>query len=177
MSYQFDSGIIGMKMEVDYTEAYRKLKEMDKTASQIMQKAMIDIVDKEASTTIQMLKGKSKGGNDIYNTVIQSLVAFESGSFKEAKVTFGSDPIEEGGVTGSRGGKLAQILEDGMAPHKYAFQGMEIDTRSGKGFINALRKTPTHPGIPATDWLKDTQKRAQPKFEQAIADALQEAWE
>ncbi len=171
----------------DFSEAEAAVAVMNKSAAKLMGDAISDVIKQEMRTTIKMIKSAQRARGDIYDTVANSLITDQVSKGGLVEVRFGSDPIDQGGVEGSRGGKIAQILQYGMQPFAYAFQGLKITNskhmgsgQNNEGFINALRKTATHPGIkpiPSEGWLTSTQKRAIPRMNDAIIESLYRSWE
>ncbi len=157
---------------------------MENTSAEIMAKAIKEVLQEELSRTQSELK-KDAGPKLRYmaNDVADSLIV-EVGNNRNgvAEVRFGSDPIDSGGVEGTRGGKLAAILEYGARPFDYGFTFKTIKNSSswgsiGGGFINAKGTgNQTHEGFEPLDWLSKTRDRAAPKIEVRIQQALQEAY-
>ena len=179
--------MIALNYEWDFVEAEAAVARMNKEAAGVIGGAISDVIKEEMRTTIKMIKSAQRVRGDIYETVADSLIVEKGGRGQLTEIRFGSDPIDKGGVEGSRGGKIAQILQYGMQPFAYGFEGLKITNskymgfgQNSQGFINALRKTGTHPGvkpIPSEGWLTSTQERAVPRMENAIIEALNRAWE
>tara|TARA_R110000744_G_scaffold33061_8_gene77065 strand:- start:1204 stop:1761 length:558 start_codon:yes stop_codon:yes gene_type:complete len=179
--------MIHVNYKWDFEEAEAAVAIMNKEAAAIMGKGIASIIEQEMRTTIKMIKSAQRVRGDIYETVSDSLITEEGHRGQTTEIRFGSDPIEKGGAEGSRGGKIAQILQYGMRSHAYNFDGLKITNskhmgfgQNNEGFINALRKSGTHPGVkpvPSEGWLTSTQNRAAPRLESAIMEALNKAWE
>jgi hypothetical protein len=160
-------------------------KAMDATAAGIIAMAIKEVLRAEISPTqSQIFRDTPPSQRDMATAVADSLTVEAGHRDKTAEVRFGSDPMDSGGVTGSRGGKLAEYLEFGVDPFEYGFTFKTIKnsrfwgaggTSSG-GFINAKGGNMTHKGFKAIGWLSQAQERAVPKMESAILNALNEAW-
>lgn len=159
-------------------------KGMERTSGEIMARAIKEVLREEISKTQSDLK-RDAGPKLRYmaNQVADSLIV-EVGNNQnnEAEVRFGSDPIDSGGTEGSRGGKLAAMLEYGVRPFEYGFTFKTIKNSPswgsvGGGFINAKGTgNQVHKGFEPLDWLSKTRDRAAPKIEIRIQQALQEAY-
>ena len=181
VSYGQDSAV-GFKMNFDDRQMQAKFAEMDQTAGSIMANAIKDVLRAAVPETQRKLNQANPRHRFMAQKVADSLIV-EMGENEGgvAEVRFGSDPIDEGGVTGSRGGKLAAIMEYGMRSFEYPWTFKSIDNGGswgpGGGFINAKTgNNMRHPGFKAVGWLSSTMERPPPKFEQAILDALNNAW-
>lgn len=155
---------------------------MDRTASEVMADAIKDAMMEELGGVQGYIK-QSSPVNHRYmaNDVADSLIIEEGRSSDDtAMVRFGSDPIDNGGVTGSRGGKLAAILQYGMQPFGYPFTFKTIEnSRSSPqsaGFINARLDKKVHPGIPAIGWLDVAEERVTENLMKTLEQRLHEAW-
>jgi len=168
------TGDMDFAYTIDFSEIDGAIKQMDKDAAKLIKKAIKKVFTKEKQNTKKRLSSgryANMGGK-----VADSLDVEEVKESNKFGIRFGSQPINSGGATGSRGGKLAQYLEYGVRRHPYSFKGLEITNRSGSmGFINAL-KTPYHPGIRPQEWLTRTYERVNPQIPDAIQQALNEAW-
>ena len=184
-SYNISIGMdsaIGIRMSMDDRSMYDRFGEFDRTAGSIMAEAIKDVLRAEVPATQRELNSVEPRHRFMGRKVADSLIV-EVGEDQNSRaaVRFGSDPLDEGGVSGSRGGKIAQYLEYGMEPFEYPFTFKTITNAKswgpGGGFINAKTgRNMVHPGIKGIGWLKSTLERAQPKFEEAIVSALNSAW-
>ena len=184
---------LNVNMTTDFASVHFKMsdapfnsmsKRMDKTSGEIMARAIKEVLREELSRTQSELK-KDAGPKLRYmaNEVADSLIVeVGNNANNEAEVRFGSDPIDSGGVEGTRGGKLAAILEYGARPFEYGFTFKTIKNSTswgaiGGGFINAKGTgNQVHEGFEPLDWLSKTRDRAAPKIELRIQQALQEAY-
>ena len=175
------------QFEWDWTQFNKAIDQMDSEANALMSKAIADVLRKELEAVRQQLKRGMGISGSIQDVVGDSFVVeeFIPGVGGNTMVRAGSDPMDTGGVTGSRGGKLAQYLEYGVRSFDYPFKGKTVDNsvwfgkgRGSKGFINRYA-TPRFPGIkpqPGQGWLTETYNRSIPQIADAIKNALNEAW-
>jgi hypothetical protein len=176
-----DRGEVSINAYWDWSQYDAAVKEMDRTASEIIAKAIADVLRAQMSKTQRKIMSDTPPSQqDMAIAVADSLMVESGHRDKTAEVRFGSDPMDAGGVTGSRGGKLAQYLEYGVRPFKYGFTFKTIEnTRfwgsDGGGFINA-EENMLHGGFKAIGWLTDAQEKTIPKMDKAILDALHNAW-
>ncbi len=174
-------GNISISSKWDWRQFDAAVKEMDRTASEIMAKAIADVLRKQIpASQSKILSSVPPSQQDMAIAVADSLMVESGHRDKTAEVRFGSDPMDEGGVTGSRGGKLAMYLEYGVRPFQYGFTFKTIENtrfwgKDGGGFINA-EENMLHGGFKEVGWLSDAQEKTVPKMEQAIIDALNDAW-
>lgn len=186
MSYNVDMQRepMSLNLRLDTRQMDAANKAMDATAAGIIAKAIKEVLRAEISPTqSQIFRDTPPSQRDMATAVADSLTVEAGHRDKTAEVRFGSDPMDSGGVTGSRGGKLAEYLEFGVYPFAYGFTFKTIKnsrfwamgSNSG-GFINAKGSNMTHKGFKAIGWLGKAQERAVPKMESAILNALNEAW-
>lgn len=186
-------GDLNVSMSTDFVSAHFTMsdgpfnamsKNMERTAGEIMAKAIKEVLREELSRTQSELKKDAGPKLRAMAGIVADSLIVEVGNNQnnEAEVRFGSDPIDSGGVEGTRGGKLAAILEYGARPFEYGFTFKTIKNSSswgtiGGGFINAKGTgNQTHKGFEPLDWLSKTRDRAAPKIEVRIQQALQEAY-
>ena len=158
-------------------------KRMENESGKIMAQAIKEVLREQISPTQSQIKRDTGPKLRAMGQIVADSLIVELGSNRqnEAEVRFGSDPIESGGVEGTRGGKLAAILEYGAQPFEYGFTFKTIKNSAswgaiGGGFINAKGGNMTHRGFEPLDWLSKARDRAAPKIEQRITEALKEAW-
>lgn len=160
----------------------KDLDNLEANAKKIMLDAIYDILKEQLADTQKYIK-KETDFKQRYmaNKVADSLIVEQGTTQGDTVVVgFGSDPFPEG-VEGSRGGKLALILEFGVQPFTYPFTFKTIEnSRSwgsiGGGFINAKAgNNQTHRGFKAIGWLEYSQAQVMPEI-QRIVDAFAEAW-
>ncbi len=176
-------GAVAVRVTYDDQRMYSKFAEMDRTAGAIMAEAIKDVLRVELPVTQRELNSGADVRHRFMARKVADSLVIELGEDEggRAVVRFGSDPIEQGGVEGSRGGKLAQYLEYGMASFEYPWTFKTITNAKSwgpsGGFINAKTgRNMRHPGIKPMGWLSGTLERAEPKFEEAIVSALNREW-
>tara|TARA_R100001015_G_C4634650_1_gene201626 strand:- start:4809 stop:5405 length:597 start_codon:yes stop_codon:yes gene_type:complete len=177
---------MGFDLTIDTRQTKAAIKEMERTAGQIMAQAIYDVLKGEIGPTQGHLKQQSSvRQQNMANKVADSLIVeIGEDQNQQAMVRFGSHPIDEGGVSGSRGGKLAQLLEYGATPFAYPFTFKTIENSAtfgggsgSTGFINAKTgKNMVHPGYKPVDFLSFARDRAKPKIGAAIVDAFNKAY-
>lgn len=177
---------MGFDLTIDTRQTDAAIKEMERTAGQIMAQAIFNVLKGEIGPTQSHLKQKSSvRQQNMANKVADSLIVeIGEDQNQQAMVRFGSHPIDDGGVEGSRGGKLAQLLEYGATPFAYPFTFKTIENSAtfgsgggSTGFINAKTgKNMVHPGYKPIDFLSFARDRAKPKIEAAIVDAFNKAY-
>lgn len=186
MAYNVNLGMssaIGFQLDIDDRAFYDKFDEFGRTAGDIMAEAIKDVLRIELPVTQRELNSGADVRHRFMARKVADSLIVEVGEDVEgrASVRFGSDPLDDGGVSGSRGGKIAQYLEYGMASFEYPFTFKTIKNAKswgpGGGFINAKTgRNMVHPGMKPMGWLSGTLDRARPKFEEAIVSALNRAW-
>ncbi len=157
----------------------------EKTAGAVIANAIKDVLRQEAASTQRFINGAVSPRQRYMGKRVADSIAVEMGQddANNIVVRFGADPMDDGGPEGSRGGKLALILEHGARPYEYGFTFKTIKNSpswgSGAGeggFINAKGRNGTHPGFKSIGWLERAEERVKPEIGQAIADALREAY-
>jgi len=162
-------------------------KQMHKDAKKIFVKALSGVLRAETEKVRQALKRRGITGSAL-DKIADSL-AVESGTQgNDAVVRTGSMPMDGGGVTGSRGGKLAQIYEYGVGQFPYPWKvGKPVKNSAVRGFgggndmgFISMSKTSMHPGFKKAfgneGWLERIYNNSIPKIEDAILDEIQKAW-
>jgi hypothetical protein len=177
---------MGLDFKIDTRQTDAAIKEMERTAAKIMAEAIYGVLKGEIGPTQSYLKQKSSvRQQNMANKVADSLIVeIGEDENQQAMVRFGSHPIDDGGVEGSRGGKLAQLLEYGATPFSYPFTFKTIENSATfgggagtGGFINAKTgKNTVHPGYKPTDFLSFARDNAKPKIAAAIVDAFNKAY-
>ena len=151
--------------------------EMKRQAREVFQKAIEKVLRQTRNDVYSMLKKGDSNEKDIADSLIVETGEQGQGFLgpADAAVRAGADPVEEGGPTAKRGGKIAVYYEYGVQPFKYPF-AVGIETR--QGFIN-VNRSPKHPGFKKTGnvgWLTSWYNKAVPQMPDAIQDAIQKAW-
>ena len=174
---------MGFSLEIDTRQTDAAIKEMERTSAEIMADAIYDVLKAQIPTSQSQIKRDAPVRQQAMAQKVADSLIVEIGENhnQKAEVRFGSDPIDEGGVTGSRGGKLAQYLEYGSPKFDYPFTFKTIDNSltfgAGDGFINAKTgNNMVHPGFKSIDWLSKARDAVSPQIEAAIIDAFNEAW-
>ena len=171
---------------VDDKQVKNAIREMERTSAEIMANAIFKVLKRQLSTSQSQIKKDAPVRQQAMAQKVADSLIVEIGQNhnQKAQVRFGSDPIDTGGVTGSRGGKLALLLEYGSPKFDYPFTFKSIDnsttfgtgTGSG-GFINAKTGNNTvHPGFKSIDWLSKARDNVTPDIEAAILAAFNDAW-
>ena len=178
-----DGGLAHFSLRIDTRQTDAAIKEMERTSAQIMAEAIYGVLKNQIpKSQRQILQDTPVRQQAMAHKVADSLIAeIGQDQNQKAMVRFGSDPIDQGGVTGSRGGKLAQYLEYGTGQFDYPFTFKTIKNSKtfgpGNGFINAKTGNNTvHPGFKSIDWLSKARDDSVPHIEAAIVDALNKAW-
>jgi len=157
----------------------------EKTAGAVIANAIKDVLRQEAASTQRFINGAVSPRQRYMGKRVADSIAVEMGQDEADNIVvrFGADPMDDGGPEGSRGGKLALLLEYGARPFEYGFTFKTIKNApswgSGVGeggFINAKGTNATHPGFKSIGWLERAEERVKPEIGQAIADALREAY-
>lgn len=191
MSWEFTTRGGGFAFQASWDDRQWRAatKQMQKDAKKIFVKAISGVLRAETEKVRQALKRSERGiGGSALAKVADSL-AVESGTQgNDAVVRTGSMPMDSGGVTGSRGGKLAQIYEYGVGQFPYPWKvGKPVKNNAIRGygggndmgFIN-VGKTSMHPGFKKAfgneGWLTRIYNNSIPKMEDAILDEIQKAW-
>ena len=174
---------MGFSVEIDDRQTRAAIKEMERTSAEIMANAIFEVLKNQVGPTQSQIKRDSSVRQQAMAQKVADSIIVEVGENhnQKAEVRFGSDPIDEGGVTGSRGGKLAQYLEYGTPKFDYPFTFKTIDNSTtfggGEGFINAKTgNNMVHPGFKSIDWLSRARDRSAVQIEGAIINAFNEAW-
>lgn len=171
-SFSYDSRQID-KLVRDFAEDAHK--QMEDAIFQILKKQL----PKTQRYIVSELPPSSKDmGHKVADSLEIELLKSREG---EVEFRFGSSPMDEEGVTGSRGGKLALYLQHGVGPFNYGFTFKTIESTrywgGGEGFINAKAgKNTVHKGFKKISWLEHAQDGALPEIEAAILENLYEEW-
>lgn len=174
--------LINFDLEFDDRQYQKDLDNLQAKAKQIMIDTIYDILKEQLADTQKYIKSETEFKHRyMANKVADSLIVEQGFTEGDTVVVgFGSDPFPDG-VEGSRGGKLAQILEFGVQPFSYPFTFKTIENSQswgsiGGGFINARAgNNQTHRGFKAIGWLDYSQAQVMPQI-QRIVDAFAEAW-
>ena len=169
-------------VEYDSAEIERLVGKFAENVERQMEKAIVEILKRELRNTQSYIKNEVPPRQKGLSTKVADSLAIETleSADGEVHIRFGSDPMEEGGVEGSRGGKLALYLQHGAGRFDYGFKFMKIKNTAfrggGEGFINARGEHATHPGFKRIAWLERTQQAALPDIQAAIVEALEKEW-
>ena len=174
---------MGFSVEIDDRQTRAAIKEMERTSADIMANAIYEVLKGQVGPTQSQIKRDSPVRQQAMAQKVADSIIVEVGQNhnQKAEVRFGSDPIDQGGVTGSRGGKLAQYLEYGSPKFDYPFTFKTIDNSvtfgNGDGFINAKTgRNMVHPGFKSIDWLSKARDRSSAQIESALIDGFNKAW-
>tara|TARA_R110000765_G_scaffold8616_2_gene27598 strand:- start:185 stop:790 length:606 start_codon:yes stop_codon:yes gene_type:complete len=180
------SDLMGFSFVIDTTRFKRSMKELENRSSKIMSDAIFEVLKKQIPAAQSQIKSDSPvRQRDMAQKVADSLGVEQGMAGKQkAEVRFGSLPMDSGGVKGSRGGKLAALLEYGAPQFNYPFTFKSINNSatfgggSGSGgFINTKGGNNTvHPGFKSIDWLSKARDKSVPKIEAAMKTAFEKAW-
>ena len=178
-------GYASMKYNIDTREVERAIKNMDDNSGKVMAQAISDALRRQATRSQNYINQSVPSRQIVMGQRVADSITVETfgDGQNEAEVVFGSDPIGEGGVVGSRGGKLAIMLERGVQAFPYPFTFKTIDPSPsfaiGSGglgnFINA-KANASHPGFSGIGWLAQAYAEVVPEIEREIMFALQEAF-
>lgn len=174
-----------MKFDWDARQVERAFNHMEENAGKVMADAIKQALREQATKTQRYIKSSVSSRQRVMGQRVADSIAVEVWGNKQnaTEVVFGSDPIGDGGVTGSRGGKLAIMLEKGVQPFEYGFTFKTITPSPSFGigstglgnFINA-KANPVHGGFKAIGWLADAYAEVVPEIEERLILALQEAF-
>lgn len=180
---QVGGGFVDAFFQYDSKTIDRMVGEFGRNANQQLEDAIVDILKRELrKTQSYIVQELPPSQRDMAHKVADSLaVEVLKSNQGEVQVRFGSDPMDEGGVSGSRGGKLALYLQHGVDQFSYGFTFKTIENSrfwgSGTGFINAKAgENTTHKGFKRIGWLEHAQDGALPDIEAAIMQALEKEW-
>ncbi len=174
-----------MSFNLDTREVNRAVNQMETKSGKVMAEAIKEALREQATRTQRYINSSVRVRHRVMGQRVADSIAVETfgDGTNVAEVAFGSDPIQEGGVTGSRGGKLALILENGIKSFEYPFTFKSIKNSpswgSGAGeggFINAKGKNATYSGFDGIGWLAQAYAEVVPKIEERLIVALQEAF-
>ena len=167
----------------DFTEVNRAINFMESNAGKEMADAIAQRLRQQIPKTQSMITSSVPPNRRVMGNVVADSLAVDIGvsAAGEAQVRFGSEPMDEQGVEGSRGGKLALMLEFGVREFSYPFTFKTIQPSPSFGigstglghFINAK----VHPRYPAYDgigFLAQALAEVSPDIEQIIMERLQE---
>ena len=107
----------------DFTEVNRAIAFMESNAGAEMADAIADRLRRQIPRTQSMINTSVPPRKRVMAKDVADSLAVDIGvnAGGEAQVRFGSEPMDEGGVEGSRGGKLALNLEFGVRSFAYPF--------------------------------------------------------
>tara|TARA_R110000744_G_scaffold26942_3_gene66033 strand:+ start:40 stop:621 length:582 start_codon:yes stop_codon:yes gene_type:complete len=178
--------IVDFSVIIDDRQTKAAIKTMQTTSADIMANAIFKVLKNQIGQTQSQIKRDSGVRQHAMAQKVADSLIVEIGENhnSKAEVRFGSDPIDSGGVTGSRGGKLAQLLEYGAPRFDYpfTFKSIKNSTSFGGGagsggFINTKGGNNTvHPGFKSIDWLSKARDRSAVEIEGAIIKAFNDAW-
>tara|TARA_R110001592_G_scaffold142126_1_gene364104 strand:+ start:223 stop:780 length:558 start_codon:yes stop_codon:yes gene_type:complete len=174
-----------MKFHLDDRQVKQAVDHMEANSGKVMAETIKEALREQATKTQRFINSSVPSRQRVMGQKVADSIAVEIyGDGKNiAEVAFGSDPMQEGGVTGSRGGKLAIMLESGVKPFEYGFTFKTIKPSPSFGigstglgsFINA-KANPVHGGFEAIGWLAQAYAEVVPEIEERLIVALQEAF-
>jgi hypothetical protein len=167
----------------DFTEVNRAIAFMESNAGAEMANAIADRLRRQIPRTQSMINSSVPPRKRFMAREVADSLAVDIGvsAAGEAQVRFGSEPMDDGGVTGSRGGKLALMLEGGVKSFNYPFTFKTIEPSpsfavgsTGVGnFINAKLK-PRYPAYDGIGYLAEALAEVSGDIEEIIIERLQE---
>lgn len=185
MSFTLDlnKGSTSSTFQYDSSQIDKLVGKFAREANEYLEDAIFQILKKQLPKTQRyIVSSLPPSSKDMAHKVADSL-QIEQLKSREGGVQFrfGSAPMDDGGVKGSRGGKLALYLQNGVRPFNYGFTFKTIEnTRfwgGGEGFINAKTgKNTIHKGFKKISWLEHAQEGALPEIEAAILEVLEKEW-
>ena len=170
----------------DWTKFNKALHRMDKYSATIMGDAIARVLKDSMVKTQNKMVGTAPIRQRQMNIDVADSLIVEQGEIdKQAAVRVGADPIDAGGPTASRGGKIAAMLEEGVSQMPYPFKFKKVQNTDwfGKGqksgFIDAKQHA-MHPGfkpaISGKGWLTHLYEDGVPKIAEALIDAIENMW-
>ena len=178
-----NSGFVKSSFSYDTRQIDKLVKDFAEDAHKQMEDAIWAILKKQLPKTQRyIVSSLPPSSKDMAHKVADSLEIEQLKSREgEVEFRFGSNPMDDGGVTGSRGGKLALYLQHGVGPFNYGFTFKTIESTrywgGGEGFINAKAgKNTVHKGFKKISWLEHAQDGALPEIEAAILENLYGEW-
>ena len=165
----------------DFTEVNRAIAFMESNAGESMADAIALKLKEQMRKSQNYINSSVRPRHRVMGQRVADSLMVEVGvsAVGEAQVRFGSDPMDSGGVRGSRGGKLALILENGIRSFAYPFTFKSIKNSPswgsiGGGFINAKGSNKTYKGFDGIGWLAQAYDEVVPEMEAAIIEKLKE---
>ena len=174
-----------ISFNLDTKQVNRAIDHMEANSGKVMAEAIKEALREQATRTQRYINSSVPPRHRVMGRRVADSIAVETfgDGTNVAEVAFGSSPIGEGGVTGSRGGKLALILENGIKSFEYGFTFKTIKNSpswgSGAGeggFINAKGSNATYSGFDGIGWLAQAYAEVVPEIEERLILALQEAF-
>ena len=167
----------------DFTEVNRAIAFMESNAGAEMADAIAQRLRQQIPRTQSMINSSVPHNRRVMGREVADSLAVDIGISPagEAQVRFGSEPMDEGGVTGSRGGKLALMLEFGVREFAYPFTFKTIKPSPSFGigntglghFINA-KVHPKYPPYDGIGFLAQALTEVSGDIDQIIMERLQE---
>tara|TARA_Y100001972_G_scaffold125252_2_gene176066 strand:- start:366 stop:947 length:582 start_codon:yes stop_codon:yes gene_type:complete len=180
---QMSRGGASIETSLDFTEVNRAIAFMESKSGESMADAIAQRLRKQVPRTQSFISSSMPPRKRFMGRAVADSLAVDIGvtAVGEAQVRFGSEPMDDGGVTGSRGGKLALMLEFGIRPFRYPFTFKTIEPSRSFGigdtglghFINA-KVHPQYPKYDGIGFLARALSEVQPEIDQIIMDKLQE---
>lgn len=168
----------------DFGQVDRALNQMERDAGKSMANAIKEVLRREMGNAQNDINSSVRPRHRVMGQRVADSLAVEilGDAGSEAEVRAGSDPMDDFGVEGSRGGKLALILEFGIRsfPYPFTFKSIKNSPSWGSGageggFINAKAGNNTqYKGFDGIGWLDKAYNKSVPQIEQAILQALAE---
>lgn len=171
-----------VEVSIDFTEVNRAISFMESESGAAMADAIAQVLRGQVTKTQGFINSSVPPRKRFMGKKVADSLMVEAGvtAVGEAQVRFGSDPMDGGGVTGSRGGQLALMLEFGVKsfPYGFDFKTIEPSPSFGVGgnngsFINA-KVHPMYKGYDGIGYLAAAFAETVPKMEDAIMNKLQE---
>lgn len=167
----------------DFTEVNRAIAFMESNAGESMADAIAAKLKEQMRRSQSFISSNTPSRHRVMGERVADSLIVDVGvtAGGEAEVRFGSEPLDSGGVEGSRGGKLALILENGIRDFSYPFTFKTIKASPSFGigttglgnFINA-KANPTYKGFEGIGWLAEAFAEVQPELEAVIMEKLKE---
>ena len=183
-NFKVQGGGYGFDVRFNNNQWKKAIRQAKKDAPRVLGEAVAKVLTEDMANIRAALKRRGVAGSAM-DKIGDSLIV-EMGTEKggaDTMVRAGSEPVDAGGVTGSRGGKIAIYYEYGVPSFNYPWAiGKEVESsalRGGTGFINMGRNS-RHPGFKkafgAKGWLTEWYDRSIPRMKEAIENAMEREW-
>lgn len=172
---------VDISTQLDTSRLDRGIETLDRTSPEVMADSISDVLKMEMANTKSFIDSKMPSTQKRMGKIVgDSLTVQRELGKGEAKVSFGSAPLDDGGVSSKNGGKIAQYLQTGVPKFEYGFTFKNVTNTQyyggGAGFINA--RTPSrslHPGFKGLDWIGETRDRSVGQIEMALVSGFNNA--